>query len=205
MSRRWLVMFLVVLATCAVRPWPATQGQENGAIKRKVVKTEAEWRKLLTPPQFEVTRNKATEPAFSGKYAVSHAKGIYECVCCSAPLFSSQAKFDSGTGWPSFWQPINAQKIQNAPDYHGSEPRVEVMCMDCGAHLGHVFDDGPPPTGLRYCINSLSLKLVPATAAATAKKGSSKTKKSLTPSTDSPPAEKSDAPAPPAEKEKTDK
>lgn len=124
-----------------------------------VYKTEAEWRKLLTNEQFLVTRMKATEPAFSGRYAVGHPKGTFLCVCCGAKLFDSRTKFDSGTGWPSFWQPISVRAVSQALDRSEYEPRVEVMCSRCGAHLGHVFEDGPLPTGLRYCINSLSLKL----------------------------------------------
>jgi peptide-methionine (R)-S-oxide reductase len=124
-----------------------------------VRKSFEEWRRILPRDVFSVTRLKATEAAFTGKYATGHFHGTFVCACCEGPLFSSQHKFDSGTGWPSFWQPIKAAAIDRAPDYNEAEPRVEVMCHRCGAHLGHVFDDGPPPTGLRFCINSLSLKL----------------------------------------------
>jgi peptide-methionine (R)-S-oxide reductase len=178
MSRRVLVLALIVAFAPAAGFPPVGRAQELPSKPRKVRKTDAEWQKLLTPQQFLVTRRKATEPAFSGRYAVSHARGTYACICCGAPLFSSTAKFDSGTGWPSFWRPIDPKMIDTARDLTAGEPRIEVMCNDCGSHLGHVFDDGPPPTGLRYCINSLSLKLVPATAtSASTKKGAAKTKK----------------------------
>lgn len=124
-----------------------------------VYKTDAEWQRLLTPNQYLVTRLKATEPAFSGRYATGHFKGTFLCVCCGAKLFDSRTKFESGTGWPSFWRPISAGALGQAIDRSEVEPRMEVTCARCGAHLGHVFNDGPPPTGLRYCINSLSLKL----------------------------------------------
>jgi peptide-methionine (R)-S-oxide reductase len=126
-----------------------------------VVKTDAEWRKILTRTQYSVTRQKATEPAFSGKYATAHYQGTFLCVCCDAALFSAEAKFDSGTGWPSFDRPASMKSIKTAWDNSEIEPRVEVMCRRCGAHLGHVFDDGPTLTRLRYCVNSAALKLKP--------------------------------------------
>ena len=126
----------------------------------RIFKTPEEWQKLLTHEQFMVTRMKATENAFSGKYATGHFKGTFLCVGCGAKLFDARHKFDSGTGWPSFWRPLTTRAIDNAWDYsEPAEARVEVTCHRCGAHLGHVFQDGPPPTGLRYCINSLSLRL----------------------------------------------
>jgi peptide-methionine (R)-S-oxide reductase len=125
----------------------------------KVVKSDAEWRRQLTRPQYLVLRQKATEQPFTGKYAVGHFKGTFACAGCGAELFSATHKYNSGTGWPSFYRPIRAEALEQEMDYSAPETRVEVMCARCGGHLGHVFSDGPPPTGLRYCINSAALKL----------------------------------------------
>lgn len=138
----------------------AARDRKKAREPERIVRTNEEWQKLLTHEEFLVTRMKATEPAFSGKYATGHFKGTFLCVCCGTPLFDSKHKFDSGTGWPSFWTPVNPRSLETAWDYsEPQEARMEVTCRRCGAHLGHVFQDGPPPTGLRFCINSLSLKL----------------------------------------------
>lgn len=122
-------------------------------------KSEQGWKDILTPEQYKVCRLKGTEPPFSGAYWNTKEKGLYKCVCCGTPLFSSETKFDSGTGWPSFYTPISKEVIEEQKDTSLGMIRIEVMCKNCGCHLGHVFDDGPKPTGLRYCINSVSLSL----------------------------------------------
>jgi peptide-methionine (R)-S-oxide reductase len=125
-----------------------------------VIKTDAEWKQQLSPDSFEVTRHAATERPFSGEYWNNHDKGLYRCVCCATALFSSDTKFESGTGWPSFWQPIAKENVREISDSSLGMERTAVSCRLCDAHLGHVFDDGPKPTGLRYCMNSLSLRFV---------------------------------------------
>jgi len=125
----------------------------------KISKSKEEWKKELSPEQYEVCINKGTEPPFTGKYSDCKEKGIYRCSCCGEELFSSDTKFDSGTGWPSFWQSIDDEKIKCESESSYGMLRTEVMCKKCGAHLGHVFDDGPQPTNTRFCINSVSLNL----------------------------------------------
>ena len=123
----------------------------------KIDKTNAQWRAELTPEQYHVCREKGTEPAFTGAFHDEKSPGLYRCACCGEPLFDSASKYNSGTGWPSFWGPVDAQAVDTEEDFSHGMHRVEVHCRRCGAHLGHVFPDGPRPTGLRYCINSVSL------------------------------------------------
>ena len=126
----------------------------------KIQRTDEEWQQQLTPEQYRITRQAGTEPAFSGEYCDTKTDGTYACACCGQPLFSSQTKYDSGSGWPSFYEPVDGESVSTLSDASHGMVRTEVLCSRCDAHLGHVFEDGPKPTGRRFCINSASLKLV---------------------------------------------
>jgi peptide-methionine (R)-S-oxide reductase len=166
---QWRKTSVVAVVNAASGPKEVTIVQFTDAGERqqtakipKVMKTDAEWRKQLDGNAFDITRHADTEMAYTGKYWNLHDKGLYRCICCDNALFDSETKFDSGTGWPSFWQPIAKENVRERSDISLGMTRTEVECTECDAHLGHVFDDGPRPTGLRYCMNSASLRFVKA-------------------------------------------
>jgi peptide-methionine (R)-S-oxide reductase len=184
-TRRALLAMPVAFAGLAAATWPKERpvpdAKENGTGKKvklvlfsddgkregvvelqQIKKSDDEWRKQLEPDEFAITRKAATERAFTGRYWDNHERGIYRCVCCGTAVFSSSTKFESGTGWPSFWEPIARENVRERSDSSIGMSRTEVLCTKCDAHLGHVFDDGPPPTHLRYCMNSMAMIFIKA-------------------------------------------
>jgi peptide-methionine (R)-S-oxide reductase len=152
--------FLLIRTAIAQKKKPVSELKGEKRMTEKIVKSEEEWKKVLTPEEFYVVRQKGTERAFTGRYWDNHESGVYLCVACGQELFSSETKYESGSGWPSFWKPLAAERVDEHIDDALFMRRVEVVCSRCDAHLGHVFEDGPEPTGLRYCINSVSMKFV---------------------------------------------
>lgn len=160
---RYFLFLLIAALAASSHAAPAKKPAAPKEPKRltKVIKSDAEWKKILTPEQYKILREKGTERAFTGTYHDNHKAGVYKCAACGTPLFNSEQKFDSGTGWPSYWAPASKEVVEEKSDRSFFMTRTEVLCAVCGGHLGHIFDDGPKPTGLRYCINSAALKFEP--------------------------------------------
>jgi peptide-methionine (R)-S-oxide reductase len=158
----YMALAATILACRAAAPAAQKGPKMSSPAAHRVTHTDAEWKAILTPEQYRILRQKGTERPYTNEYNDNHAKGTYVCAACGQPLFSSEQKFESGTGWPSFWQPISKDAVEEETDRTLGMKRVEVLCARCGGHLGHVFEDGPKPTGLRYCMNSGAMKFIPA-------------------------------------------